>query len=228
VFDHTTDLYDLAYSHKDYAAEAAWVTNAIRARAPSARTLLDVACGTGKHLEHLREHFDCEGMDINPRFVAIAADRTGVSIHVGDMDRFTLGRRFDAVVSLFSSIGYSRDLLSALGSMASHVHPGGVVIVEPWFTPLEWFLGTIQVLDHEADGVRLVRMSCSGVDGPVATIDMHYLVATVSGVEYIAESHRLTLFSRQQYEDAFRSVGLSYELEQPGPFGRGAIIGVLG
>jgi ubiquinone/menaquinone biosynthesis C-methylase UbiE len=228
VFDKTADLYDLLYLHKDYAAEAAWVTDAVRSRAPSARSLLDVACGTGKHLEHLRKHFDCEGLDVNPRFVAIATERTGVPVHLGDMDAFDLGRRFDAVVSLFSSIGYSQDLSSAITAMARHANPGGVVIVEPWFRPEEWLPGTIGVLDREAEGLRVVRMALSGTTGQVATIEAHHLVGTASGIEHVAESHRLTLFTSEQYEAAFRSAGLSYEVDQPGPFGRGAIIGSAG
>src|SRR5215471_2603544 len=57
MFDVTAEHYDLAYAHKDYAAEAAWVVDAVRARAPHARSLLDVACGPGGHLEHLRDTF---------------------------------------------------------------------------------------------------------------------------------------------------------------------------
>jgi SAM-dependent methyltransferase len=225
VFERTTDLYDLAYSHKDYAQESAWVRDAIRTRVPEARTLLDVACGTGKHLEHLRDDFVCQGLDLDPRFLAIAADRSKVPVHGGDMDDFDLGSRFDAVVCLFSAIGYSRDLPGAIASMARHLSPGGVLIVEPWFTPDEWLPGHIHVLDHEADGVRLIRMSHSGIDGTVATMEMHHLVGTSSGVEHIVDTHRMTLFTHGEYESAFVGAGLTYELDRPGPFGRGALIG---
>jgi ubiquinone/menaquinone biosynthesis C-methylase UbiE len=54
MFDKSAHLYDLAYSFKDYAGESAWVSNAVHTRVPQARTLLDVACGSGKHLEYLR------------------------------------------------------------------------------------------------------------------------------------------------------------------------------
>jgi ubiquinone/menaquinone biosynthesis C-methylase UbiE len=53
MFDKSAHLYDLAYSFEDYAGESAWVRNAVHARVPQARSLLDVACGTGEHLEHL-------------------------------------------------------------------------------------------------------------------------------------------------------------------------------
>ncbi|MEY2423898.1 MAG: dTDP-3-amino-3,4,6-trideoxy-alpha-D-glucopyranose N,N-dimethyltransferase [Acidimicrobiaceae bacterium] len=226
MFDRTTDLYDLAYAHKDYAQESAWVRDAVRARVPEARTLLDVACGTGKHLEHLRNDFVCQGLDVEARFVEIAAERSNVPVHVADMDDFDLGERFDAVICLFSAIGYSRDLPAAIASMARHVSPGGVLVIEPWFTPDEWLPGHLHVLDHEADGVRLIRMSHSGIDGNVATMEMHHLVGTASGVEHLVDTHRMTLFTLDEYEAGFRRAGLSYELDHPGPFGRGALIGL--
>ena len=49
----SAEIYDAVYSLKDYAAEASAVHKMIRERCPTARTLLDVACGTGKHLERL-------------------------------------------------------------------------------------------------------------------------------------------------------------------------------
>jgi SAM-dependent methyltransferase len=225
VFDQTSDLYDLAYSHKDYAAEADWVRDAIGARVPGARTLLDVACGTGKHLEHLRTAFDCRGLEINPEFVAIAEERTGVVIERGDMDAFDLHQQFDAVTCLFSSIGYSKDLKRAFLSMSQHVAPGGVLIVEPWLTPDKWRPGSVQVLDHEDDDTRVVRMTASSIEGNVSLLEMHYLVASGSGIEHRVETHRMTLFTDEEYREAATSAGLSYELDQPGPFGRGAIIG---
>lgn len=54
------EVYDAIYVHgkaKDYPAEAAALTGLIRARCPRAASLLDVACGTGAHLNHLRDSF---------------------------------------------------------------------------------------------------------------------------------------------------------------------------
>jgi hypothetical protein len=57
VFRGTAHIYDLIYeaSGKDYAAEARKVDTQIRDRNPTARSLLDIACGTGGHLRHLRD-----------------------------------------------------------------------------------------------------------------------------------------------------------------------------
>ena len=225
MFDRSAHLYDLAYSFKDYASESEWVCNAIHTRVPEARSLLDVACGTGKHLEHLRGEFDCQGLDLNPEFVEIAQQRTGVRVHAASMDSFDIDERFDAVVCLFSSIGYTSDLSSAIGSMARHLNPGGVLIVEPWLRPDQWIADHVQVLDQEADGVRLLRMTMGRGDGSHAILDMHYLVASSTGIEYLVESHRTTLFTLSEYESAFLTSNLAYEFDGHGPMGRGALIG---
>jgi ubiquinone/menaquinone biosynthesis C-methylase UbiE len=226
MFDKSAHLYDLAYSFKDYAGESTWVRNAIHARVPQARTLLDVACGTGKHLEHLRSEFDCQGLDLNPEFVRLARERTGVRVHGASMDSFDIDERFDAVVCLFSSIGYASDLPGAIGSMARHLNPGGVLIVEPWLRPDQWVAGHVQVLDQEADGIRLVRMTMSRVDGSQSVLDMQYLVGSPSGIEHLVETHRLTMFSLAEYESAFVASDLTFEFDQDGPIGRGALIGL--
>jgi ubiquinone/menaquinone biosynthesis C-methylase UbiE len=226
MFDKSAHLYDLAYSFKDYASESAWVRDAIRDRAPQAESLLDVACGTGKHLEYLRAEFDCQGLDLDPKLVDIAQERTGLSVHVASMDSFDLGKQFDAVVCLFSSIGYSNDLPGAISAMARHLSPGGMLIVEPWLRPDQWVAGQVHVLDQEADGTRLVRMTVSGKDGTQSILDMHYLVASQSKIEHFVESHRMTLFTLAEYESAFLASDLIFEFDQVGPMGRGALIGL--
>ena len=66
-----------------------------------------MACGTGKHLEQLRAWYEVSGLDLDPQLLAIARERLGaVELHEGDMTAFSLGRRFDVVTCLFSSIGY--------------------------------------------------------------------------------------------------------------------------
>ena len=225
MFEQTADLYDLVYADKDYEAEARWVRAAVAVRTPHARTLLDVACGTGRHLAHLRGHYACRGLELDQRLATIATARCAVPVHVGDMDDFDLGERFDVVTCLFSAIGYSRDLDGAIEAMARHVAPGGVLIVEPWFSPDEWLPGTIHLVDHEAGGTRVVRMTHSGIDGNVAVMEMHHLVGTAAGVEHLVDTHRLTLFTEHEYGAAFRSAGLTFDLDRPGPFGRGALIG---
>src|SRR4051794_23711843 len=90
------ELYDVAYAFKDYAGEADAIRRIVEARRPGALTLLDVACGTGKHLEHLRAGFACEGLDVDAALLEVARARLpDLALHEGDMRDFELGRQFD-------------------------------------------------------------------------------------------------------------------------------------
>ena len=70
----------------------------------------------------------------------------------------------------------------------------------------------------------MARVVVSGREGDVSTLEMHYLLATVDGVEHVEEVHRMGLFSADQYRAAFEAAGLRYE-RADGLTGRGLHIG---
>ena len=229
MFSRSADLYDALYdTFKDYRAEAERVRALI---GPDARTVLDVACGTGRHLELLREHYDVVGLDIDPELLAIARSRVpGVELVEADMTNFDLGRRFDAVTCLFSSIGYARDeehLRAAVAAMGRHVEPGGLLIVEPWLAPEAWRDGHVAMLVLDEPERKIVRMNRADRDGDISVIDFHYLVGTPEHVEHFTERHQLGLFTDEQYRAAFAAAGLDVEHDPEGLMGRGLYLGRL-
>jgi SAM-dependent methyltransferase len=220
------DLYDVEYAFKDYTAEAVALEQTIRTRMPQARTLLDVACGTGKHLERLRTSFDCEGVDLDEGLLAVARSRLPeVPLHRADMRELELGRRFDVVTCLFSAIGFvggPDGLAAAAAALARHVEPGGLLLVEPWITPAAWVPGRPHVLAHDEAGLAFARVTLSGLRGDrVSTTEMHYVVATPDGVDHFVELHELYLFTADEMRAAFASAGLAAELDPDGLIGRG-------
>src|SRR5438552_886674 len=107
LFRSTAHLYDLIYeaAGKDYAAESAELHSLIQARNATAASLLDVACGTGAHLAHLGAWYEVAGVDVDPTMLAQARHRLPETVPLieADMRSFSLGRRFGAVICLFSS-----------------------------------------------------------------------------------------------------------------------------
>lgn len=219
MFDRSADVYDLLYSFKDYEAEARDLVALIRGRDPDARSLLDVACGTGKHLELLRASFpDVAGVDLDEGLLAIARERLpDVPLTMADMRTVDLGRTFDAVTCLFSSVGYLRDageLASAIGRMAAHLAPGGVLVVDGWVRPDAWWPGThVQALAETADGVAATRVARTWREGDRSVLDMRYLIATADdGFAQERERHELTLFTDAEYRRAFEAASLEPEV----------------
>jgi ubiquinone/menaquinone biosynthesis C-methylase UbiE len=232
-FSRTARWYDALYVHglgKDYAAESAAVADLITARRPEAATLLDVACGTGLHLVHLAERFECVGLDVEGGMLGVARERLPtVSFVEGDMAAFDLGQRFDAVVCLFSSIAYMATegrLRAAVTSMASHLEPGGVLVVEPFIQPSQFIEGHIGFLTVDLPEVKVARMNSSRAEGQIVTMDFSYLVGEGARVERLEEQHVLGLFTWEQYRAAFEAAGLVCEIDEVGIFGRGLVIGV--
>jgi SAM-dependent methyltransferase len=229
LFSRSARIYDAIYaSIRDYPKEAAELDGLIQERRPGARTLLDVACGTGAHLEHL-PGYELEGLDLDPEMLAVARERLpAVTFHQGDMADFDLGRRFDAVVCMFSSIGYVKTeerLRTAAAAFGRHLEPGGVLMVEPWLSPEDWqdrHIGSVFVEEPE---LRIARMNVPERDGDVSIVEFQYLVGTLDGIERFSERHELGLFTREQYLDAFRSAGLEVEHDPEGPMGRGLYVG---
>ncbi|ANJ11911.1 MULTISPECIES: class I SAM-dependent methyltransferase [Streptomyces] len=227
-------VYDLVHQGKgkDYAGEAADLADLVAARAPGARSLLDVACGTGLHLSHLAARFErVEGLELSPDMLAAARHRNpGTTVHRGDMRDFALGTTYSAVTCMFSSIGHMTDqaeLDAALAAFAAHTESGGVVVVEPWWFPETFTPGYVGAAVVEAEGKTISRVSHSRLEDGATRIDVHYLVAEPGeGVEHLAESHRITLFPRSAYELAFERAGLAAEFLPGGPSGRGLFVGL--
>lgn len=147
-FDLYTRYYDLLYRDKDYAGEAAYVATHLRRRAPQARRILELGCGTGGHAEQLaRLGFEVHGIDLSDGMLARAEARraalppeiaTRLSFAPGDMRSVRVGARFDAVISLFHVISYQTtqaDLVTAYDTAAAHLLPGGVFLHDHWYGP---------------------------------------------------------------------------------------------
>jgi SAM-dependent methyltransferase len=231
MFSETAELYDLVYSFKDYPAEAARVRALVTAAGgPAEGPLLEVACGTGLHLQALAAHYEVEGLDLDEGLLAVARRRLpGVPLHHADMRDFDLGRRFGVVTCLFSSIGYGKtveEMRRAVAAMARHVAPGGALVVEPWFEPEVIQHGRVGVQTHEEPGLAVARVARTVVDGLISTIEFEYAIARAEGITRAWERHELGLFTREEMTAALEDAGLRVTYDPDGVSGRGAHIGL--
>lgn len=231
MYAEMAPYYDRIYSFKDYAAETAELKRFISCHLPSGRTrLLDVACGTGRHLEFLRGAFAAEGLDQSPELLAQAQARNPeMKFHLGDMRTFDLMSRFDVITCLFSSIGYMTtidDLHAAIANMARHLTAGGLLIVEPWLTPEAWQPGTVHGLFVDDPELKIARVSTSLAHGKLSVFDLHHLIGTPEKTVHVVEHHEMGLYTRREMDRALERAGLDTFYDQQGLTGRGLHIGV--
>ncbi|MBF6594830.1 MAG: class I SAM-dependent methyltransferase [Thermaceae bacterium] len=228
----SAELYDKIYGFKNYAQEAELIHQTIQQFKPGAKTLLDVACGTGKHLEPLKTCYQVEGLDLSADLLREARKRNPeLSFHQGDMRNFELRKRFDAVTCLFSAVGYMNgpeELQQAMNTMAKHLEPGGVLLLEPWIFPQDWESGHLGINVVDELGLKLVRINRSRLEGRHSVLMFHYIQATHQEIQHWDEEHPLFLFTRGEYEGALERAGLSVQFDEPGIAGRGLFTGIKG
>lgn len=223
-------LYDKIYKSKNYSSESEVIHRHIQAAAPGAHTLLDVACGTGRHLEFLQRHYLAEGLDLDQDLLVGAKERcSGLEFYQADMRKFNLGKGFDAITCLFSAIGYLPsvgELEQTLRTLTSHLNPGGVLLIERWVYPENWEEGHVGATFVDEPEFKVARMHVSKREGKVSVMHFHFMIATPVGIEESDEVHKLYLFSHEEYLNAFKKAGL--EVSYDPNFGRGLYMGKKG
>ncbi len=231
MFSESAEIYDRIYGQmKDYAAEARAIAERLREIHPRTTTVLDVACGTGEHARFLATHhgFLVDGVDLDPAFVRIAAAKNPSGRFVrADMVEFDLGRRYDAVVCLFSSIGYVRTedrLRRALTCFREHLATGGVAVVEPWFQPGAFASGQTTSRTVEAGGLKIVRDGTTEIDGRLSRVRFDYRIEGPEGLRQATEVHELGLFTVEEMMSAFAAARLAVDYDPRGLTGRGLYV----
>lgn len=228
-YTKSAEFYDLIYGDKDYASEVAKLSELIAAKKRAAgNRLLDVACGTGRHLALFEANFDCAGVDITPELAAIAQNRLpNVPIHTGDMRTFALDSQFDVITCLFSAIAYMTthaDLRQAIATMAKHLAPGGVMLVEPWLTEEGIKRGYVGHDFVASDTLKISRMNAGVIKGDLFEMPLHHLVGVANEVTHFVEIHLVNLFPVDVYVAAFEAANLNVEFDRDGLIGRGLYI----
>jgi ubiquinone/menaquinone biosynthesis C-methylase UbiE len=233
IYKDLARYYDLIYSWKDYKKEAEIVSRLInKYKKSKGNDLLEVACGTGRHIQHLKAKFTVLATDINARMLGVARRNVkGAVFKRADMVTLSLGKEFDAIVCLFSSIGYVKtdaNLKKTLGNFARHLKKGGVLVIEPWLTKSTYTTGLPHMTTYGDSDIQIARLNISKVRGNVSVMDMHYLVAERhKAVKHFVDRHELAMFEPRRILDFMREAGLRAKFLKNGLMkDRGLYIGV--
>ncbi|MBI4590645.1 MAG: class I SAM-dependent methyltransferase [Candidatus Rokubacteria bacterium] len=101
---------------------------------PKARSLLEIACGTGANLAPLSRRYEVAGLDISTVMLRIARKKLPrVEFYRQDMARFRLGRKFDAIVCPYDSINHLlsfSDWTRTFKAARTHLTDGGAFIFD--------------------------------------------------------------------------------------------------
>ncbi|MCD2189627.1 class I SAM-dependent methyltransferase [Actinomycetospora soli] len=128
------ELYEAWFPDPDATAARFVADVAVRFGAPGER-LLDAGCGTGRDAAALAARgWTASALDLAPAMVEhVRRHHRAVDAHQGDLRTLDLGRAFDVVSCLDSTLlalHDTADLLAALRRVAAHLVPGGLFVAE--------------------------------------------------------------------------------------------------
>lgn len=225
VFGNYGRAYDLLYADKEYAAEAGYLLNIIKDHSATAKTILDLGCGSGLHAEKFAEAgYQVVGVDQSQTMLELAqmrrskagdAIRRRLSFQEGDIRLLDLGRQVDAVSSLFHVMSYmpqNEDLKSAFLCARRHLNLGGLFIFDFWYGPaVLHFLPSTRLKVLENEHLKLWRFAEPNLLENENVVDVNYRMLTldkVSGqVNETRETHRMRYFFRPELSYFLRKTG---------------------
>src|SRR6266545_1392648 len=104
-YDKFYRFYDMVMGDRSDAAR--YIVNLIARHKPEAKTVLEIACGTGSILGILSASYEVTGLDRSRPMLTVARKKLPhVRLVRQDMTSFHIARRFDAIVCVFDSINH--------------------------------------------------------------------------------------------------------------------------
>lgn len=184
-------------------------------------SVLDLGCGTGEHLNSIKQFGvkKCVGIDNSPEMLAIARERYPEGIRFLNMNfrSFDFYQEFDLVISLFGSIAYitnERDVDTFFWNTWRALKPGGTGIFEIWNSvpvkkirskPLSHVSKTTyqDVIIERERGFELIDESKS-----ISEVTYRYRVHSRKGSLTYNDIHTMRAFTLDEVKKFIRDNGL--------------------
>ena len=218
VFNEYARYYDLLYRDKDYHGEAAYIDGLIRRFSPSATTVLNLGCGSGRHdRELIKLGYAVTGVDRSEEMLSEARSKgEGLEYICADLCQLRMNRRFDAVLALFHVFSYQEsnaDLKAAFATVREHLSPGGICLFDCWYGPAVLTDRPVsRVLELEDEQLSIVRHAEPMMHPNDNLVDVKYRInihnKADGSQEEIQETHRMRYFFRPEIELLLEENGL--------------------
>jgi ubiquinone/menaquinone biosynthesis C-methylase UbiE len=160
IYERFGRFYDAVMG--DRAESAALIHRLIQNHNPEAKTLLELACGTGAVMRHMAKHYEVSGLDISQEMLSVAREKLPEApFYLASMAPFDLGKKFDVIICVFDSINHIlsfADWKKVFRSAARHLTEDGLFLFDinterklqrhiqdpPWVKPFD---GNLLIMD---------------------------------------------------------------------------------
>ena len=207
--------YDKIYYYIDYIRQAKFILKLVEGfKTNKGNNLLDVACGTGTHIQLLKNHFQITGLDKNKEMLEIAKKKNPeIKFVQGDMQTFRLKERFDIILCYFNSILYNTtkdELAKTLDNFWSHLNKGGVLI----FNSVDKIVGINSIRAkhrYRSKGVNILFEPQWIYKNKKLYIDIDFVIKGKSE-EQLKDTHIMSAFGFNQIKNLAQKTGFKVNL----------------
>lgn len=209
--------YDLIYAKINHKKESDFIKWSVQKHKTSpGNNLLDVACGTGRHVKHLKNNFKVLGVDINPEMLKIARKKVhDVDFILGDMKNLDLHNKFDVIICMFSAINYNtnhKELKITLKNFYKHLKLGGVLIFDMGLNKENWIEGLVSVDTVIDNNLKLARICQSHLENGIFNSKFVFLIKENGKIDFDIDQHKLGVFGVEEVAKLMGNIGLSYHI----------------
>jgi SAM-dependent methyltransferase len=204
VFNAYSRYYDLLYRDKDYDGEAAYIQKLLTRYGIPKGNLLEFGSGTGKHGRLLAaQGYSVHGIERSVEMVAKAEAAPGFTCEQGDITSTSMGRTYDAVLSLFHVISYqtsNAQLQAVFANAVEHLNHGGLFIFDFWYSPAVYAQKPVVRVKRMADDqVEITRIAEPVIYPNENRVDVNYTIYSrelgAGSVQTLQETHPMRHFS---------------------------------
>lgn len=139
--------YHILYKDRNEEEARVFIDNLLSyLQIPKKSTLLDVACGKGRHAIYFnKKGMNVVGIDLSKKSIKIAKKNNNKNLQFGvwDMRKVYKQNTFDIVTNLFTSFGYfekNEDEQKAINAMALNLKKEGILVID--------FMNTKKAIKH--------------------------------------------------------------------------------
>ena len=190
IFNNYSNYYDLLYQDKDYRKEVEFIHQVIQKHLPSAKSILDLGCGTGLHdITLAQKGYQVNGVDFSPNMIKMAQNNvkhlqkqinSKISFTIGDARDFSLNKKFDVVIALFHVASYmssNQDLISFFLTAKNHLKKGGIFIFDGWYGPAVLTdRPSIRVKNIEDEKIKVTRTATPNMIPNQSLVEVNYKI----------------------------------------------------
>jgi SAM-dependent methyltransferase len=220
-YQKISHLYDLMYNQEtgyDHQAQVAWV-DGWRARSGLSKQVLDLACGTGKHLACFEAlGYVCTGIDGSEAMLQIAATRVhDAQLQQGYFQTFSLSRPVALITAFFNAMGYNKDrkaLRATCQNVFDNLSSGGLFVFDMVCVDAPQVIFKVKM--YQGEGLRFSR-TFSGLpteEGFKST--MVFVVFDGKSTEVIEETTLRGIFAEADVVEILEAVGFKVLHSGPG------------